>query len=319
MSRNGKELVKVDYRQTNLIRGKSIPVEGFVLFDPSNFWARVESQSWLPQPTKGMPTKSVIRVAYSDTPLGAVRPYTRVEQFVQYNPNHPAGADTNVFEVEVFKLPDLDDEVFSLSGYGLPEPQGVTWKNPTPRYVWLLAAGGVCVALAVLFRWLARRPPPPRTLRRCRHEPLGFATPPAPRHRVRRGWRLLVVEVLRTTFRSRPEIFDRGVGTRPRPPFGRPTDITFRITNSGARPIRVVGMAEFCTPNCCFYSKHRSHVSIPPRETVDYACEVKPTTPGPFESPMTLYLDSDGIREVKLTIRGTIIATEGPKDEPSNP
>jgi hypothetical protein len=50
--------------------------------------------------------------------------------------------------------PDSD---FTLSAYGLPEPQGVTWERPTPRYVYLLAAAGGFTLLAVVLRWLARR------------------------------------------------------------------------------------------------------------------------------------------------------------------
>lgn len=52
-------------------------------------------------------------------------------------------------------LPDTRD--FTLSAYGLPEPVGVTWARPTPRYVWFLLAAGGFVLLAVGFRYLARR------------------------------------------------------------------------------------------------------------------------------------------------------------------
>jgi hypothetical protein len=45
----------------------------------------------------------------------------------------------------------------SLSAYGFPEPQGVTLNRPTPRYIWILVAAGVCGALALLLRWLPRK------------------------------------------------------------------------------------------------------------------------------------------------------------------
>jgi hypothetical protein len=63
-------------------------------------------------------------------------------------------------EIETFAIqPNLDvpDDEFRLSYYGLPEPVGVTWKKPTPLYWWLLLGAGVCAALAVGFRYLARR------------------------------------------------------------------------------------------------------------------------------------------------------------------
>lgn len=52
---------------------------------------------------------------------------------------------------------DLPESEFTLSHYGLPEPVGVEWKKPTPRYLWFLVAAGAFVALAVGFRYLARR------------------------------------------------------------------------------------------------------------------------------------------------------------------
>lgn len=52
-------------------------------------------------------------------------------------------------------LPNDDD--FRLTAFGLPEPIGVEWKKPTPRYVWLLVGAGVFAILAVGFRYFARR------------------------------------------------------------------------------------------------------------------------------------------------------------------
>jgi hypothetical protein len=50
--------------------------------------------------------------------------------------------------------PDTD---FTLTAYGLPEPVGISWSKPTPNYVWLLAAAGGCVLLALACRYLSRR------------------------------------------------------------------------------------------------------------------------------------------------------------------
>lgn len=54
---------------------------------------------------------------------------------------------------------DVPEREFTLSAFGLPEPVGVVWEKPTPRYVWFLTAAGGCAALAVGFRFLARRKP----------------------------------------------------------------------------------------------------------------------------------------------------------------
>jgi len=53
--------------------------------------------------------------------------------------------------------PVLDDKVFTLSDYGLPEPEGVVWEKPTPPWVWFAIAAGVLVIVALSMRWLQRR------------------------------------------------------------------------------------------------------------------------------------------------------------------
>lgn len=58
-----------------------------------------------------------------------------------------------------FRIPDRlpDTREFTVSHYGLPEPVGVKWEKPTPRYVWFLLATGAFAGVAVLFTYLARR------------------------------------------------------------------------------------------------------------------------------------------------------------------
>ena len=52
---------------------------------------------------------------------------------------------------------DSPEREFTLSAYGLPEPVGIVWDRPTPRWVWLLAGAAGLALVAVLFRFLARR------------------------------------------------------------------------------------------------------------------------------------------------------------------
>ena len=49
------------------------------------------------------------------------------------------------------------DEEFTLTAFVLPEPPGVTWPKPTPWYLWLALAGGLCLALGGVFHWLKKR------------------------------------------------------------------------------------------------------------------------------------------------------------------
>ena len=61
--------------------------------------------------------------------------------------------------------------------------------------------------------------------------------------------------------------------------------------------------------NCCFSSKHSGQVTVQPSETFIYTCELSIKKPGPFEAPMTLFLEENGIREVRLTVRGVGVAS----------
>lgn len=53
--------------------------------------------------------------------------------------------------------PKKAEKEFTLSAFGMPEPVGVTWEKPTPRYVWFLLGAGGFAALMIGFRYLARR------------------------------------------------------------------------------------------------------------------------------------------------------------------
>ncbi len=47
---------------------------------------------------------------------------------------------------------EAPESSFSLTFFGMPEPNGVVWPKPTPWYLWFSAAGLVCLAFMVWFR-----------------------------------------------------------------------------------------------------------------------------------------------------------------------
>ncbi|HEY3787608.1 MAG TPA: hypothetical protein VGL71_02080 [Urbifossiella sp.] len=61
------------------------------------------------------------------------------------------------FEILESQRADVREEECRLSAFGLPEPVGVNWKKESRTYPWFLAAAGVFLVLAVVFRHLARR------------------------------------------------------------------------------------------------------------------------------------------------------------------
>lgn len=58
-------------------------------------------------------------------------------------------------------------------------------------------------------------------------------------------------------------------------------------------------------------------LTVEPGTTFEYTCELSVKKPGPFEAPMTLFLEDNGIREVTLTVRGVGVAPEGKSDAPA--
>jgi len=65
---------------------------------------------------------------------------------------------TVVISTDSVELRDVSEKEFSLSAYGLPEPEGVVWAKPaTPLYLWLLLAAAILGVLAVALRIMYRR------------------------------------------------------------------------------------------------------------------------------------------------------------------
>jgi hypothetical protein len=63
--------------------------------------------------------------------------------------------ETTVVNCQMSFNPDA--ELFTLTYYGFPEPEGVVWEKPTPRWVWYLSICGGALLLALLVSWIIRR------------------------------------------------------------------------------------------------------------------------------------------------------------------
>lgn len=163
----GQDLVTAHYRREVEYQGVKgpVPVVGFVKLDPSNHWACVESDSRLERPgpeTKDIAVRDVTRVTYSSTPVGGVRPPSRVVSDTYW------AADgkpmTTVFEVEKVSLPTGDETQFRLSGYGLPEAVAGPPPKRSGLWAWLVGGMLLCLVIAAI---LSRRPgrgPRPKSL-----------------------------------------------------------------------------------------------------------------------------------------------------------
>lgn len=67
-------------------------------------------------------------------------------------------SDKSTYTIDYSSPPDSSNERrFSLSYYGLPEPQGVDWAKPTPLYYWIGLAAGLFAGCFWFFRYLSQR------------------------------------------------------------------------------------------------------------------------------------------------------------------
>jgi len=79
----------------------------------------------------------------------------RIEQTSRFGDRYQV---TVVISTDSVELRDVSEKEFSLSAYGLPEPEGVVWAKPaTPLYLWLLLAAAILGVLAVALRIMYRR------------------------------------------------------------------------------------------------------------------------------------------------------------------
>ena len=99
-----------------------------------------------------------------------------------------------------------------------------------------------------------------------------------------------------------PDLGRLGVGSH---------EIIVRITNSGGRPRRVIGMTNSCGPNGCIGPKTGEQVVVFPGGTVDYPCLLEIHQPTPFDVTIHLFLEDNGIREAETTLHGIGVATGG--------
>ena len=168
--RDGQEWVQIDFDcHHDSSRGSFDPIQsGTILLDPERSWCvrGYEIQ------TKHSNAAGVFRsdtIEIRDSSVPRLPLPVRITSIKTSRATEPGFVGQTVITTSdtQFELrepyPPADDD-FRLSAYGLPEPPGITWERPTPRWHYLLAAAVGFAALAAAIRWFARL----RTLRGSR-------------------------------------------------------------------------------------------------------------------------------------------------------
>lgn len=119
--------------------------------DPENSWRVVERR------IETHTLSSQVRYTYGVQVYGLAFP-TEVKSETRYKiANAPPGMNITYRLISV-KITDKTPADFRLASFGLPEPVDfIQPKKATRWYWWLLLAGGVCIALALLFSYFRRR------------------------------------------------------------------------------------------------------------------------------------------------------------------
>lgn len=166
-TQNGQELIRVDHihNQTQHLANDDIQQvrkHGSLWLDPSRCWCIRRSKVSTEVTTRGgrVSDNEVELVCEAiDHPSGfpILKSVTEQVKLFQYKSKRKTeGSSKKDYELEVND--NVPDSEFTLTAFGLPEPGGAEpVKKPIPKYVWILIAAGACGALALTFRYLARR------------------------------------------------------------------------------------------------------------------------------------------------------------------
>jgi hypothetical protein len=87
--------------------------------------------------------------------------------------------------------------------------------------------------------------------------------------------------------------------------------LVVNIANPTGRTCRIIGMADGCGPRVCFQPAAAQPVVIAAGAVCRYTIEFTIGCSGPFEIPVALFLDDEGMREARLTLHGVAAAPEG--------
>jgi hypothetical protein len=162
---NGQELIRVDhvYNYVRHVANDDIHERrhGSLWLDPSRCWCIRQSKVSTETTIRGeriSDTEADVVCETIDHPSGfpILKSVTeQVKIFPYKTKRRTEGSSQKDYELEVND--NVPDSAFTLTAFGLPEPGSEPVKKSIPLFVWILVAAGICAALALGFRYLARR------------------------------------------------------------------------------------------------------------------------------------------------------------------
>jgi hypothetical protein len=144
--------VAVRLRSVHPESKKQIEFDLYYYFDPKASWVCIGTHS---DPTQEPYLQIEYNYLADSSSLPALHKLTR--RLVC--PSDPQKARVlSVTEIESIEYgSSLPPSAYRLSAFGLPEPAGVDWEQPTKPYVWMLVIAGLLFLLSLVFYYLKRR------------------------------------------------------------------------------------------------------------------------------------------------------------------
>lgn len=90
-------------------------------------------------------------------------------------------------------------------------------------------------------------------------------------------------------------------------PSGRSFAVTFTVTNTTARPVRILGASSTCTPQGCLKVAERPPNEVPPHGTRGIAVDVTTRGSGSLVGRISLYTDCARKPSVPLEVRAYVV------------
>jgi hypothetical protein len=128
---------------------------GWMVLDPELFWCAASVQARYEVNGKAI---STLRLEHALTRGQGALPIIKRSTFE----NTPVSGNAElirkgVFEFSLTESSNVPETDFTLTAFGLPEPQGIIWNRRPRYYLWFLGLGVTALLIAFLWRRLARR------------------------------------------------------------------------------------------------------------------------------------------------------------------
>jgi hypothetical protein len=153
VKRDHGDCVEIRYETRKKIGSVDGPHRGTIILNPDQCWCVLENRIQTRKTNKYDETQ---RWEFEMTDAAKQFPVLKRAKFVEgtRTPDGQTIEGITIADYEFTEAVNPPDRDFTLSAFGLPEPEGVVWPRPFPWYLWFLAIGAV--ALGAGWYWRRR-------------------------------------------------------------------------------------------------------------------------------------------------------------------